>query len=66
MAAVLRTMAIVLRAGILISGWLGILALTFVGYITVLAIMLFGFLVVYTGFELIARQLRRRRNALAR
>ncbi|MBV9119931.1 MAG: hypothetical protein JOZ39_04425 [Chloroflexi bacterium] len=52
---------VLIRVTVIIAGWLLFFVLTFVGYLTLPAVVLFGFLVVYTAFEYLARRRRRRR-----
>ena len=57
----LTAVLVVARVIVIICGWLAVFLLTFIGYLTLPAIVLSVFLAAYTGYELVVRRRRRSR-----
>ena len=52
-----------IKVGIALGGWLVVFLMTFLGYITLPAIVLFAFLVLYSAIDIVGRRIRRRKAA---
>ena len=50
---------VMLKVGIIIVGWLAVFLMTFLGYLTLPAIVLFAFLVIYTVLDFVHRKTRK-------
>ena len=50
-----------LKVSVALVGWLAVFLMTFLGYLTLPAVVLFGFLVVYMAIDLVGRWMRRAR-----
>ena len=57
----LETSLVLLKVSVALVGWLAVFLMTFLGYLTLPAVVLFGFLVVYMAIDLVGRWMRRAR-----
>ena len=57
----LEASVVLLKVGIALAGWMAVFLITFLGYLTLPAIVLFAFLVIYTIVDFIGKRMRRAR-----
>ncbi|HEX6510696.1 MAG TPA: hypothetical protein VF157_00230 [Chloroflexota bacterium] len=60
----MEAVVVLLKVGLALGGWLLVFLMTFLGYITLPAIVLFAFLVLYSVTDVAGRRLRRKRKQL--
>lgn len=61
-ASTLETLFVLIKVGIALVGWMTVFLMTFLGYLTLPAIVLFGFLVIYTIMDFVSRRARKLRE----
>ncbi len=60
-ATTIETIFVLVKVAVALVGWMTVFLMTFLGYLTLPAIVLFGFLVVYSITDFVGRRLRKSR-----
>jgi hypothetical protein len=63
-AGTIETLIVLVKVGVALGAWLAIFLMTFLGYLTLPAVVLFGFLAVYTVADFIGKRVRKMRDAV--
>ncbi|HLG73087.1 MAG TPA: hypothetical protein VK009_21915 [Chloroflexota bacterium] len=63
-ASTIETLVVLVKVAVALGAWLTVFLMTFLGYLTVPAVVLFGFLTVYTITDFLGKRMRKMRDTI--